>query len=191
MPSDGRFCVLTLSSRVTFSQRLGEVRYTICTDTDIQSQEDLNQHHPIEVYIESVRADHKFCGLCFPSRISIISMFTMVLSSVSKSFQKVKFVECLSTWHLLFPGLCLFCCCLLSVDPFVTRKTCTEISFCLKQCTTCNTANISCDKSSGWRQKGLTGCCFKCIDRPFCLGADEMCHHSLYFLRSNCFWGLF
>ena len=24
-------------------------------------------------------------------------------------------------------------------------------------------------KSSAWRQKGLTGYCFKYIDRPFCL----------------------
>ena len=28
--------------------------------------------------------------------------------------------------------------------------------------------------SSAWRQKGLTGYCFKYIDRPFCLQSDDM-----------------
>ena len=28
--------------------------------------------------------------------------------------------------------------------------------------------------SSAWRQKGLTGDCFKYIDRPFCLQTDEL-----------------
>ena len=27
---------------------------------------------------------------------------------------------------------------------------------------------------SAWRQKGITGYCVKCIDRPFCLRTDDM-----------------
>ena len=30
------------------------------------------------------------------------------------------------------------------------------------------------NRSSAWRQKGLTGYWFKHIDRPFCLQADEV-----------------
>ena len=33
---------------------------------------------------------------------------------------------------------------------------------------------ISSITSSALRQKGLTGCCFKYIDRPFCLRTDDM-----------------
>ena len=29
--------------------------------------------------------------------------------------------------------------------------------------------------SSAWRQKGITGYCFKYIDRPFCLRTDVLC----------------
>ena len=38
-----------------------------------------------------------------------------------------------------------------------------------------HTANVQFKfKSSAWRQRGLTGHCFKYIDRPICLQIDEM-----------------
>ena len=39
--------------------------------------------------------------------------------------------------------------------------------------------------SSAGRQKGLTGYCFKCIDRPFCLQTDDIYYSSSLLNHGN------